>query len=99
MAEETSGFKQGLEDVIAGESSICEVDGQAGRLIYRGYDIHDLATNTTFEEVVYLLWHEDLPTQEQLETLRKDLNAVRPLPPVLIAHLRSRQPRQLHRSQ
>ncbi len=62
-------FAKGLEDVIAGESSICDVDGINGKLIYRGYDIHDLAQNTTFEEVVYLLWNGSLPTTNELETL------------------------------
>jgi citrate synthase len=73
-------FAKGLEDVIAGESSICDVDGKNGKLIYRGYDIHDLAQNTTFEEVVYLLWNGVLPTTTQLETLKTELDAARPLP-------------------
>src|SRR5690606_12106990 len=48
---------KGLEGVIALESSICHIDGAAGELIYRGYEIDDLARNATFEEVAYLLWH------------------------------------------
>ena len=67
-------FAKGLEDVIAGESSICDVDGINGKLIYRGYDIHDLAQNTTFEEVVYLLWNGSLPTEDELAALSSGLS-------------------------
>ena len=73
-------FAKGLEDVIAGESSICDVDGTNGKLIYRGYDIHDLAQNTTFEEVVYLLWNGGLPTSSQLGALQANLDAARRAP-------------------
>ena len=73
-------FVKGLEDVIAGESSICDVDGKNGKLIYRGYDIHDLAENTTYEEVVYLLWNGTLPTATELDTLTADLDAARAIP-------------------
>ncbi len=81
-------FAKGLEDVIAGESSICDVDGINGKLIYRGYDIHDLAQNTTFEEVVYLLWNGVLPTAPQLEALKTELDAARVLPEGALALLR-----------
>jgi len=73
-------FQSGLEGVVASVSAICFVDGQGGRLLYRGYDIHDLAAHSTFEEVVYLLWHGELPTAPQLQTLRRDLGAARALP-------------------
>lgn len=53
--------EQGLADVIACNSAICFIDGQAGRLLYRGYDVLDLARNSTFEEVAYLLWYGRLP--------------------------------------
>ena len=66
----TPTFKEGLEDVVAGTSSICFLDGRAGRLLYYGYDVHDLAREATFEEVVYLLWHGELPTRSQLSTLQ-----------------------------
>ena len=75
---------EGLEGIVAAESRICFVDGIEGRLIYQGYDIHDLAAHASFEEVAYLLWHGDLPTRAQLDALQKDLIASRPLPePVL----------------
>jgi citrate synthase len=75
---------EGLEGIVAAESRICFVDGIQGRLIYQGYDIHDLAAHASFEEVAYLLWHGDLPTRAQLDALNKDLIAARGLPaPVL----------------
>lgn len=67
------GFKAGLEDVVANTSEICYIDGQEGRLVYRGYNVADLAETTSFEEVVYLLWKGDLPTESQLQTLKKEL--------------------------
>ena len=79
---------RGLEDVVAAESSICKVDGEKGRLIYRGYDIDDLAENATYEEVVYLLWFGRLPVKEELETLRKELGANRALPNELVEEMK-----------
>ncbi len=76
--------KAGLEGVVAASSSICKVNGTEGRLIYQGYDIHDLAEHSTFEEVVYLLWFGRLPVKSELETLRKELGANRALPPDVI---------------
>jgi citrate synthase len=58
---------RGLEGVVANESSICYVFGEEGRLIYRGYDINDLADHSTFEETAYLLLNGDLPTRPQLQ--------------------------------
>ena len=72
--------KAGLEGVVAASSSICKVNGTEGRLIYQGYDIHDLAEHSTFEEVVYLLWFGRLPIQQELETLKKELGANREIP-------------------
>jgi citrate synthase len=72
--------KAGLEDVVAATSSICDVNGKEARLIYSGYDIHDLAEHSTFEEVVYLLWHGRLPAKQELETLTKALRTNRQLP-------------------
>jgi citrate synthase len=86
--------KEGLQDVIAGHTAICHVFGgdkdknEPGRLIYRGYDIKDLAEHATFEEVIYLLWHEDLPTRDQLKELEQQLQQSRSLPAPVIDHLR-----------
>ena len=56
-APDAPAAKAGLEDVVATASAICYIDGARGVLAYRGYDIHDLATHATFEEVCFLLWH------------------------------------------
>ncbi|MFZ0481725.1 MAG: citrate synthase [Terriglobales bacterium] len=61
---------KGLEGVVATTSSICYIDGDAGVLAYRGYDIHDLADHSTFEEVCYLLWFGRLPNAEELKQLK-----------------------------
>src|SRR3954454_15912900 len=70
----------GLEDVVVAPSSICDVNGKTGQLIYRGYDIKDLVEHSSFEEVIYLLWHEDLPNRAQLDELKQQLGASRVLP-------------------
>src|SRR5437870_341791 len=59
--------RAGLQDVVVATSQICSIDGQRGKLSYWGYDIHDLAANSTFEEVVYLLWHGRLPKRAELD--------------------------------
>src|SRR5919199_1910076 len=79
----------GLEDVVAGVSEICFLDGVQGRLLYRGYDVHDLAAHSTFEEVVYLLWHGDLPSRQQLAGLNEQLTAERALPTPVVDLLRA----------
>ncbi len=63
----------GLRGVVAAQSSIGDVDGENGVLIYQGYDIHDLAEHSTFEETVFLLWHGRLPKTDELEALKKEL--------------------------
>ncbi|HMD70984.1 MAG TPA: citrate synthase [Bryobacteraceae bacterium] len=70
----------GLEGVVAGESEICFIDGYQGILSYRGYNIHTLADNAVFEEVVFLLWNGWLPKQAELDALKADLAAARALP-------------------
>ncbi|HEX3745331.1 MAG TPA: citrate synthase [Bryobacteraceae bacterium] len=79
----------GLEGVIAGESEICYIDGYLGVLSYRGYNIHTLADNATFEEVIYLLWNGWLPKPAELAQLKQDLVAARPLPGPVVDFLRS----------
>ncbi|GCE19793.1 citrate synthase [Dictyobacter kobayashii] len=70
----------GLEDIVATHSRICDLDGQLGKLTYYGVDIHDLALHSSFEETAYLLWNGVLPTRTQLEDLRLRLRAHRALP-------------------
>jgi citrate synthase len=80
MASEANVAKAGLEGIVAAQSSLSDVNGEEGKLIYAGYDIHDLAQHATFEEVIYLLWNGKLPTSSQLETLKTALNAEAGLP-------------------
>jgi citrate synthase len=80
-------FKAGLKDVVAVNSSICTVDGEQGRLTYRGYDIRDLATKASYEEVVHLLWHGELPTHTQLGAITRDLTAARAIPEAALASM------------
>src|SRR5205085_11882387 len=79
---------KGLEGVVAANSSICYIDGDAGVLAYRGIDIHELADNSTFEETCYLLWFGKLPTRAQLADLNKRLAAERKLDPAIYDILR-----------
>ncbi|WP_336021879.1 citrate synthase [Halobellus salinisoli] len=59
-------LKRGLEGVLVAESELSYIDGDAGKLVYRGYSIEDLAREASYEEVVYLLWHDELPDAEEL---------------------------------
>jgi citrate synthase len=77
-----------LKDVIAAPTAICTIDGIAGKLIYRGYSIEDLAAHATFEEVVYLLWEGELPNKQQLEAFSQRLSSSRAVPDVIIEHVR-----------
>ena len=70
---------QGLENVVAAQSALADVDGTAGTLRYAGYDIHDLAEHASFEEVVTLLWDGELPRKSALNALKQDLSAERVL--------------------
>jgi citrate synthase len=79
--------KGGLEDVVAGQSAICYIDGDRGVLAYQGYDIHDLADaerGVSFEECCYLLWHGRLPNRAELGDLKTQLAAARRLPEPII---------------
>lgn len=81
--------KAGLEDVVAGTSAICFIDGDRGVLAYQGYDIHELADDergASFEEVCFLLWHGRLPRRAELGDLQTQLASARQLPePILRA--------------
>ena len=75
-----SAVSTGLRGVIAASSSIGDVNGEKGELIYQGLNIHDLATKSTFEEVVFLLWNGRLPKQSELDELRNNLAASYEIP-------------------
>ncbi|GER87430.1 citrate synthase 1 [Dictyobacter vulcani] len=80
--------KGGLEGIVAATTAISLVDGTAGRLIYRGYNIHDLARTCTYEEVVHLLWFGHLPTQTELSALHEKFVAERTLPDFVVQTIR-----------
>ncbi|MGO4270514.1 citrate/2-methylcitrate synthase, partial [Paenibacillus sp. TAF58] len=70
----------GLEGIIAAETELSLVDGEKGYLVYRGYEAKKLALDKSFEEVAYLLWHGELPTEEILVHFRAQWSAHRRLP-------------------
>src|SRR5205807_5671493 len=88
MTTETKpSYSPGLAGVIAGETQICWVDPDAG-LMYRGYDIHEIADKASFEEVAYLLLHGELPSFEQLGKFTREIAAARGLPKQVLDALR-----------
>ncbi|HLA42277.1 MAG TPA: citrate/2-methylcitrate synthase, partial [Aggregatilineales bacterium] len=72
----STGAAKGLAGAVVADTRLSKVDGENGRLYYGGYSINDLAENASFEEVVYLLWYDKLPTQAELELLRKEIAGV-----------------------
>ena len=74
---------RGLKGVYFDRSRVCDIDGKAGELWYRGYSIHDLAERSTFEETCYLLLHGELPKAAELARFRSELVAARALPPAI----------------
>lgn len=84
-ATETTAGAAGLRGVVAAQSAIGDVNGEQGILIYQGYDIHDLAEHSTFEEVVFLLWHGRLPKADELAAHTAELRANYEAPAEVIA--------------
>ena len=80
----------GLRGVVIADTRISDVQGAAGKLIYRGYLIQDLAQNATFEEVSYLLLFEKLPNADELKAFKDQLAAERDIPQEVIAALKTR---------
>src|SRR5476649_275720 len=88
MSTETKlPYSPGLAGVVAGETEICWVDPNAG-LMYRGYDIHEMAEQANFEEVAYLLLNGELPTTKQREEFSQAIAKERVLPKEVIEMLR-----------
>jgi len=85
----TAVVGKGLEGIVAANSGICWIDGDAGVLAYRGIDIHELAERSTFEETTYLLWFGKLPDRAELDEFNKRLTEARTLDPKMIEMLRS----------
>jgi citrate synthase len=73
MSGEANATKAGLEGIVAASSTVSYIDGNIGKLIYGGYNIHDLAEHSTFEEVIFLLWNSRLPQQSELDELKAQL--------------------------
>ncbi|MGH2613930.1 MAG: citrate synthase [Thermomicrobiales bacterium] len=80
---------EGLEGVVAASTALSHVFGEEGRLVYRGYDIHELAGQASFEEVAFLLWNGRLPDQKELAALLQALGEQRPLPSHVIDVIRA----------
>src|SRR5438874_13181882 len=85
--ESKPAYSPGLAGVIAGETQICWVDPNAG-LMYRGYDIHEMAEKASFEEVANLLLHGELPDVEQLNKFTSEIAMARMLPQQVLDALR-----------
>ncbi len=80
---------KGLEGIVANSTTLSDVRGEDGILIYAGYNINELAGKVSYEEVVYLLWHGELPNKAQLEALHQELGSQRELPQGVIDFLKS----------
>ncbi len=81
-------LKAGLEGVVVSTTELSFIDGNAGRLLYRGINIHELAEKSNFEEVCFLLWHGRLPSKPEWERIREEIGRSRALPMGAVDHLR-----------
>jgi len=81
-------LQKGLEGVLVTESELSYIDGDAGELVYRGYDIADLAHGASYEEVLYLLWHGELPDAEELAAFSEEMAAERAVSDSVMATVR-----------
>ncbi|MCB0211400.1 MAG: citrate synthase/methylcitrate synthase [Anaerolineae bacterium] len=89
MSIANGSIKAGLEGVVAAETRLSRVDGQAGKLTIAGFPVQELATKATFEETVYLLWHDTLPDSNTLANFRQALAERRTLPEATVDLLRA----------
>ena len=87
-----SEIARGLEGINVTATKLCRIDGQKGELVYAGYDIFDLAENSTFEEVCFLLWNNRLPSATEYAELDARLKAKRAIDPVVLNLLREMWP-------
>jgi len=92
---ESASYAKGLEGVVAGESEICRIDGQNGRLYYLGYSIEELARESDFEETTYLLLHGKLPNRQELAEFSGKMRSGRGLSEPVLAMVRA-FPRDAH---
>src|SRR5438067_4960523 len=88
MSTVTTTPAKGLEGVVAATSAICYIDGDQGVLAYRGIDIHELASHSTFEETCFRLWTGRLPRRDKLQQVSRQLAAERKIEPAIIGFMR-----------
>lgn len=86
---ESSAATAGLRGVVAAQSAIGDVNGEQGILIYQGYNIHDLAEHSTFEEVIFLLWNGRLPKADELEDLKDQFQANYAIPSEIVEMMKT----------
>jgi citrate synthase len=87
MTDKAAAAAKGLQNVVVGQTRLSLVNGAEGKLIYVGYKIEDLAEHACFEEVIYLLWHGELPNRQQLNEIRQALYAEMHLPAAVMETL------------
>jgi len=75
---------KGLQNIVVGQTELSLVEGEKGQLIYRGYDIEDLAQHASFEQVAHLLWNGTPPSAEQLQQLDAQMSSQRALPDAVL---------------
>ena len=80
MADSATPARRGLDGVVAAQTRLSHVDGQAGELIIGGYELKDLAGHVSFEQAAWLLWHGQLPAAAELEGMRREIAALRAIP-------------------
>ena len=83
-AKNSIELKKGLKNVYFDKTNISDIDGKNGLLSYRGYDINDLATNSTFEEVCFLLLYKYLPDNSELESFKNKINKIDQIPQIAL---------------
>lgn len=88
MSEATEQVIAGLEGILACDSSIAYIDGSVPELSFRGYNIHDIAQTLTYEQIAYLIWHDALPSNDELQAFCADLASRRAIPGAIIDLLR-----------
>ena len=88
-AKQSTAAAAGLRGIVAAQSTIGDVNGEEGILIYQGYNIHDLAENSTFEETVFLIWNGKLPNESELEDFKSQFQASYEAPAEIIEMLKT----------
>ena len=87
--KQSTAATAGLRGIVAAQSTIGDVNGEEGILIYQGYNIHDLAENSTFEEIVYLIWNGNLPNKSELEDFKSQFQESYEAPAEIIEMLKT----------